>query len=171
MISKKLEKALNEQVATEGQASFQYLAMASWCEQNKLTGCASFFYNQADEEHQHMMKIFNYLNSVSATATAPAIEKPRSEFKDIKDVVEHALKGEQAVTKAIYQLSELCSKEKDYATFNFLQFYVDEQREEEVLFTTILEKIELIGLEGMGLYYIDKEMEGFTVSVDTPSTK
>ena len=163
MISKKLEVALNEQIALEAQASFQYLAMASWCEQQALNGAAQFFYKQSTEEREHMMKIFHYLNSVNGHAIVPTIDKTQIEFKNITDVVEKALKGEQEVTKAVHKLSELTSKEKDYATYNFVQFYVNEQREEEVLFTQILEKIELIGLEGMGLYYIDKELENFSL--------
>ena len=163
MISKKLEKALNEQIALEARASYQYLAMASWCEQKALNGCASFFYRQSSEERQHMMKIFHYLNSVNGHAVVPQIDQPKLEFKDIKDAVKSALEGEEYVTISVHKLSELASKEKDYATYNFIQFFVDEQREEEVLFTQILEKIELIGMDGMGLYYIDKEIDGFVL--------
>lgn len=166
MISKKLEKALNEQIALEARASFQYLAMASWCEQKALNGCANFFYRQSNEERQHMMKIFHYVNSVNGHAVVPQIDQPKLEFKDIEDAVKSALKGEEYVTTAVHKLSELASKEKDYATYNFVQFFVDEQREELVLFTQILEKIELIGMEGMGLYYIDKEIDGFTLTAE-----
>ncbi len=163
MISKKLEKALNEQVAHEAEASFRYLSMASWCEQQSLHGCAKFFYGQSDEERGHMMKIFTYLNDVGGNAIVPAIDKPKTDFKDICEVVSTSLKGEQAVTKAVHELSELASKDKDYATYNFIQFFVDEQREEETLFNDILDKINLIGMEGMGLYYIDKELEAIKV--------
>ena len=64
MISKKLEKALNDQIKLEAEASFAYLSMASWCEQQSLNGCAKFFYEQAEEERQHMLKIFRYVNDV-----------------------------------------------------------------------------------------------------------
>lgn len=163
MISKKLEKALNEQISLEAKASFTYLSMASWCEQQALNGCARFFYRQSNEERDHMMKIFHYLNSVNGHAIVPQIDQPDLTYTDINDAVKQALKGEQAVTKSVHALSELASKEKDYATYNFIQFFVDEQREEEVLYTQILEKIELIGLDGMGLYYIDKELDSFTL--------
>lgn len=166
MISKKLEKALNEQIALEAKASYTYLSMASWCEQNALNGAARFFYSQSDEERVHMMKIFHYLNSVNGHAIVPSIEQPALTYKDIKDAINQALKGEQVVTKSVHALSELANKEKDYATYNFVQFFVNEQREEEVLFTQIQEKIDLIGLEGMGLYYIDKELDGFTLSAE-----
>ena len=159
MISKKLEKALNEQIKVEAEASFKYLGMAAWCEQQSLSGCASFFYAQSEEERAHMLKIFHYVNDVEGNAITPAIKQPTANFKDIKDVCEKSLKSEQEVTKAIHGLSELAASEKDYATYNFVQFFVNEQREEELSFINILDKIKLIGTEGMGLYYIDKEME------------
>lgn len=77
-------------------------------------------------------------------------------------MVKEALHNEEKVTASVYKLSEMAQNEKDYGTYNFMQFYVDEQREEEVLFNHILERIELIGTEGMGRYYIDKELEALT---------
>ena len=159
MISKKLEKALNNQVKLEGEAAFAYLAMASWCEQESLNGCAKFFYAQAEEEQQHMLKFFQYINEVEGLAITPAISQPDLTYKSIQDVCDKSLQGEQKVTNSIHKLSELAASEKDYATYNFVQFFVDEQREGELTFVHILDKIKLIGLDGMGLYYIDKEFE------------
>lgn len=170
MISKKLEKALNAQIKLEAEASFNYLAMASWCEQKSLNGAAKFFYAQSEEELQHMLKVFRYINDLEGHALAPSVEQPATEFKSILDVCSKALAGEQKVTKAIHKLSELASEEKDYATYNFLQFFVDEQRQGETIFNHILDKIKLIGLEGMGLYYIDKELESLTGSEDKAET-
>ncbi len=159
MISKKLEKALNAQIKLEAEASFNYLAMASWCEQKSLNGAAKFFYAQAEDERQHMLKIFLYINDLEGHALAPSVDQPATEFKSILDVCSKALAGEQKVTKSVHKLSEFATEEKDYATYNFLQFFVDEQRQGETVFNHILDKIKLIGLEGMGLYYIDKELE------------
>ena len=159
MISKKLEKALNAQIKLESEASFNYLAMASWCEQKSLNGAAKFFYVQAEDEGQHMLKFFRYINELEGHALAPSVAQPVTEFRSILDVCSKALAGEQKVTKSIHKLSELAAAEKDYATYNFLQFFVDEQRQGETVFTHIIDKIKLIGLEGMGLYYIDKELE------------
>src|SRR5688572_29687893 len=125
MISKKLEKALNAQIKLESEASFNYLAMASWCEQKSLNGAAKFFYAQAEDESQHMLKIFRYINDLEGHALAPSVEQPATEFKSVLDVCSKALAGEQKVTKAVHKLSELASEEKDYATYNFLQFFVD----------------------------------------------
>lgn len=159
MLSKSLEKALNEQVSVEAHASFAYLAMGSWCEQQGMTGAAKFFFAQSAEERGHMLKIFHYINSVKGHALAPAVKQPTLKFKGIVEMVKEALGNEEKVTASVYKLSELAQNEKDYGTYNFMQFYVDEQREEEVLFNHILERIELIGTEGMGKYYIDKELE------------
>ena len=87
-----------------------------------------------------------------------SIDGPETEFIDIKDVFEKTYKHEQFITKQINDLVELTIEQKDYATFNFLQWYVTEQHEEEALFKGILDKIAIIGLEGRGLHIIDKEI-------------
>lgn len=164
MISKKLEKALNAQVQLECEASFTYLAMASWCEQKSLNGAASFFYAQAEEERGHMLKIFRYINDLEGHALAPGVEQPGTDFESILDVCKKSLAAEQKVTKAVHKLAELAQEEKDYATYNFIQFFVNDQREGETVFIHIIDKIKLIGLEGMGLYYIDKELESLAAA-------
>jgi ferritin len=159
MLSKKLEEQLNKQVKMEAKASFLYLSMASWCEQKRLNGAANFYYAHAEEERQHMLKIFKFINEMGGHAIAPEVKEVETDFKDIKNIVERSLESEKAVTASVHKLTELAREEKDYGTYNFMQFYVDEQREEEVLFNNVLDRIELIGLEGQGLYYIDKELE------------
>ncbi len=159
MLSKKLEEQLNKQVKMEAKASFLYLSMASWCEQKRLNGAANFYYAHAEEERQHMLKIFKFINEMGGHAIAPEVKEVDTDFKDIKNIVQRSLESEEAVTASVHKLTELAREEKDYGTYNFMQFYVDEQREEEVLFNNVLDRIELIGLEGQGLYYIDKELE------------
>jgi ferritin len=159
MLSKKLEDQLNKQVKMEAKASFLYLSMASWCEQKRLNGAANFYYAHAEEERKHMLKIFKFINEMGGHAIAPEVKEVETDFKDIKNIVERSLESEKAVTTSVHKLTELAREEKDYGTYNFMQFYVDEQREEEVLFNNVLDRIELIGLEGQGLYYIDKELE------------
>lgn len=164
MLSKKIEEQLNKQIKSEAKAAFYYLAMASWCEAKKLNGAAEFYYLHSEEERTHMLKIFKYINEMGGHALVPEIRDLDTKFKDIKDVVFKSLESEKNVTLSVHKLTETAREEKDYATYNFLQFYVDEQREEEVLFQNILDKIELIGLEGQGLYYIDKEFEIFAAN-------
>ena len=158
MISKSIEKALNGHLVYELEASLQYLAMASWCENKGMDGAASFFYGHAHEEHLHFIKLFQYINEVNGTAVVPKVKQPNHEFKSIEQICEIAYKKEQEVSKAIYSLVELAKSEDDHGTTEMLRFFVTEQREEETLFQKVLDKIKLIGTGAQSLYYIDKEL-------------
>lgn len=159
MISKKMETALNEQIGMEAYASFLYMSMASWSEQEGLEGCAGFLYRQSDEERMHMLKIFHYVNEVDGHAHVPAIAQAPLEFDSVPAMFKLVYEHEQRVTRAINNLVALSYEEKDHTTLNFLQWYVNEQREEEALMRTILDRIRLIGDGPRSLYYIDKEVE------------
>ena len=152
-------KALNEQIALEGYASFLYLSMASWCDREGVEGCAQFMHRQSEEERMHMLKIFHYLSEVDAHALTPAIKQPPHEFESVKSMFEQVYKHEQKVTASINKLVKLSYEENDFSTLEFLQWYVEEQREEENLMRTILDKIKLIGDGPSSLYYIDQEIE------------
>lgn len=160
MISEKMQQSLNEQIALEGYASYLYLSMASWCDNQGLEGCASFLHRQSEEERVHMLKIFHYLNEVDGRALAPGIKQPPHEFESVRSLFEQVYGHEQKVTASINKLVTQSFKENDHSTLNFLQWYVEEQREEEALMRTILDKIRLIGDGPQSLYYIDKELEG-----------
>lgn len=158
-LSEKMISTLNEQIAMEGYASFLYLSKAGWFENMSMQGCAAFMYRQSQEEHQHMMKIFHYLLEMDAVAVSPAISQPPADFQDVRTVFADTLVHEQRVTKSINDIVELAIKEGDHATYAFLQWYVTEQREEESLMRTILDKINLIGEGPQCLYFMDKEIE------------
>lgn len=158
MISEKMAKALNDQIALEGKASFLYLSMSSWCDQAGLEGCANFMRRQSEEEHEHMIRIFDYLSEVNQHALAPAIPQVPHSFESVQSLMKEVFAHEQKVTASINNLIHLANEENDYTTLNFLQWYVVEQREEEALMRTVLDKIELIGDGPMTLYYIDKEI-------------
>ena len=159
MLSEKMVNALNEQISMEGYASFLYLSMAGWFDLRSMKGCAAFMYRQSSEEHVHMMKIFHYLLEMDAVAISPAIKEPTSNFTNVRSVFEDTLAHEQRVTRSINEIVELAISESDHSTYAFLQWYVNEQREEESLMRTILEKIDLIGEGPQSLYFIDKEIE------------
>ena len=159
MVSKKIEKALNEQIALEGYASFLYLSMASWCDQQGLDGCSKFMHRQSTEELSHMMRIFHYLSEIDGHAITPAISQPPLKFKSIRTLLAQVYKHEQKVTNSIHKIVDLCYKETDYTTLHFLQWYIDEQREEEALMRNILDRIKLIGDGPQSLFYIDKELD------------
>jgi ferritin len=159
IITKKVEKALNEHLQLEINAQYSYLSVASWCEREGYEGAAQFFYGQSSEENTHFMKFFTYINEMGGHALVPELKKPKYDFKSIVEAVEMALSHEQKVTKAIYEMAALTKKESDHATEIFLNFFIDEQKEEEVQFKRILDKIKLIGGGPQSLYYIDKEFE------------
>ena len=158
MLSEKMVRALNEQITMEGYASFLYLSMAGWFDAKSMQGCAAFMYRQSQEEHGHMMKIFKYLVDLDAVAVAPGITQPPADFESVQQIFSDTLAHEQRVTNSIHEIVELAIQEKDHATYNFLQWYVNEQREEENLMRTILDKINLIGSGPQSLYFIDKEI-------------
>jgi ferritin len=158
MISKKVEKALLQQVAMETYASMSYLAMASWMEVNGYEGTAQFLYSHSEEERGHMLKIFHYVNDAGGRAIIQKVDKPQQEFKDYAECFDKILDQEMSVSKAIHQLVDLTVQEKDHTTNNFLQWYVSEQLEEESQFRTIIDKIKIIGKDGSGLYFLDRDL-------------
>ena len=133
---------LNEQVAKEAHASSIYLAMASWCEVNGYTRSAEFFYEHAVEERDHMMKIFRFLNENGARAYAPEVGKVAQDFKSLLEVFQKTLDHEIEVTKSIFAIFKKAREEGDYASENFLQWFVEEQLEEERLVHSILDLFE-----------------------------
>ncbi len=159
MISEAMTGALNKQISLEGYASFLYLSMASWCDREGLDGCAQFMHRQSEEEREHMLKIFEYLSEVDGHALTPAIPQAPHEFDSIQELFKEVYKHEQKVTASINELVALANQENDHSTSVFLQWYVNEQREEEALMRSILDKIKLIGTGPQSLYFIDLEIE------------
>jgi len=164
MLKQTVLDKLNHQINLEHFSSNLYLSMSSWCKAKGLDGAARFLAEHSKEELEHMHRLFKYINETGAQAIVNAIEAPDTQFKDIKDVFEQTYKHEQFITSKINELVELALEEKDYSTFNFLQWYVSEQHEEEALFKGILDKMEIIGLEGRGLHIIDKEIGALIVN-------
>ena len=151
-----MRKALNDQVTLESSASSSYLAMASWCEVTGYQGAADYFYLQSDEERTHMLKIVHYLNDMGEIANISAIKAPLSSYKSLEILIKIALKNEQAVTKAIHTMVDIAQKEKDHSTYVFLEWFVNEQVQEETKFETILQKFDLIGRDRLAINEIDK---------------
>ncbi len=155
-VSTNMKKSLNDQVGLEASASNSYLAMASWCEVTGYEGAASYFYAQSDEERIHMLKFVHYLNDMGATATIPATKSPATSYKSLEILIKTALKNEQAVTAAIHKMVEISQKDKDHSTYAFLEWFVNEQVQEETKFETLLQKFDLIGRDKLAINEIDK---------------
>lgn len=163
MLSKTIQEALNNQVKIEAESSQAYLAMASWAEiQPGLQGVTDFFYKQSDEERMHMLKLIRFINERGGFAFVPALLQPIVTFKSIKNVFDDFLNHELKVSNSINELVNLALTEKDYATHNFLQWYVNEQMEEERTARTLRDKLELVGDDKGGLYLFDRDIMNYT---------
>ncbi|OED46109.1 ferritin [Flavobacteriaceae bacterium (ex Bugula neritina AB1)] len=136
---------LNQQVVKEQHASSTYLAMASWCDQRALSNSAAFFYRQSMEEREHMMKIFKFINDCGGAAYSPKISDISHEYTSLKEIFEIALQQEIAITQSIYKIVAQCRKANDFASENFLQWFVKEQLEEEQVMRDILDMFDLMG--------------------------
>ncbi len=169
-LTNETEKRLNDQIGLEGLSSAYYLAMASWCEKSGYATSANFLYRHTEEERQHMLKLFHYVNDAGGHARHPDITGIKYEFKSLRDVFELILNHEIEVTKAINHLVDHCFSIKDFTTFHFLQWFVIEQREEETLARRAVELFDIIGEEGVGLWTIDSEIGKLeTFVADSPS--
>ena len=165
MIKDTILDALNKQIKLEGDSSQLYLAMASWAEVKGLEGTANFLYSHADEERMHMLKLIKFINERGGKAFVPQIEEPKQDFSTLKDIFTAILKHECFVSESINEIVGLTLEQRDYATHNFLQWYVSEQIEEEKLARNILDKLEMIGSDKGGLYLFDRDV--VTLSADT----
>ncbi len=159
MLKEKVEAALNAQLAKEAMASQVYLAMASWAEANGYNGTAKFLFVHSDEERQHMLKLFHYINDRGGHAAVPALAAPKSDYSSIKTLFKDLLSHEIKVSESINELVGICLEEKDFTTNNFLQWYVNEQIEEESLARTILDKLELLGDDPARMYLFDRDIQ------------
>ncbi|CAG0908669.1 unnamed protein product, partial [Cyprideis torosa] len=163
MLSKKLEKALNEQIKIEAESSQVYLSMASWADVKGLDGIAQFMYRHSDEERMHMLKLIKYVNERGGHAKITALTAPKTDFGTFQNMFKEVYEHEISVSKNINGLVHIALEEKDYATHNFLQWYVAEQIEEEALARTILDKLGLIGNDKGGLYLFDRDIKQLSV--------
>ncbi|MEM7256702.1 MAG: ferritin, partial [Pseudomonadota bacterium] len=155
--------ALNNQIRIEAESSQVYLSMTSWAEVKGLEGVAQFMYGHSDEERVHMLKIIKYVNERGGHARISELPSPETEFGSLHRMLENLYEHELFVSKSINELVRITLEEKDYATHNFLQWYVAEQLEEEALARTVLDKIKLIGDDKGGLYLFDRDIQQLTV--------
>ncbi len=161
MLSAKVLDALNKQIQMEGDSSQVYLAMASWAEVQGYEGISTFMYNQSDEERMHMLKLIKYVNQRGGQAKVSATMEPLLDLAHYKTLFKQLLEHEIKVSESINNLVGITLDERDFATHNFLQWYVAEQIEEEANARYILDKVNLIGDDKGGLYLFDNEMKNF----------
>lgn len=158
MISDKIAKLINDQIAKEQYASQYYLSMSAWFSAQDLDGIANYFRVQSKEELMHADKMFDYLNDVGAEIIMGAIEKPPHQFDNHTDVFEKALQHEKLVTKNIFNIVKNANDEGDFATVSFLQWFINEQVEEEASASQLVTKIKMVCDNPSALYLFDQEL-------------
>ena len=164
MLQTNIENALNKQIRIEAESSQIYLSMACWAEIQGLEGVAQFMFAQSDEERLHMLKLIKYVNERGGHAQITDLKAPKTTYETFKGMFEELYKHEIFVSDSINELVHITFSEKDYATHNFLQWYVAEQIEEEATAKSILDKINLIGDDKGGLYLFDRDLQQIAVT-------
>ncbi len=168
MLSKKVEEALNAQINAEMWSAYLYLSMAAYCHSVGQSGMASWFEVQFQEEQDHAKILFNYVNSRDGRVVLKPIDAVPTEWESILAVYENTLAHEQKVTALINNLYAIATEEKDFATQSKLQWFIDEQVEEEENAQTIIDNLKMIKDNGYGLYMLDKELGARTYTQAAP---
>lgn len=145
-----------EQIEKEGYSSNLYLAMASWSEINGFKGVAEWLYAQADEERMHMLKFVKYVNERGGKSLISAIQQPPTDFKGIKELFAEVLKHEQYVSQSINDIVGVSYESKDFTTVTWLQWFVNEQIQEEAAAQEIIDKLKMLGNDN--LYLFDRDI-------------
>jgi ferritin len=158
MISEAMQKALFNQLNDEFYSAYLYLAMSAYCAHIDFSGAAAWLKHQYEEEQLHATRIYNYLIDQGAHVVLKEIRQPPNEFGTILDVFRSSLQHEQSMTARLNNLSDQALKEKDHATYNLLQWFVNEQVEEEATVSEIISKLKLVKDDGYGLLMIDNEL-------------
>jgi ferritin len=158
MIDRKIQDALNQQINEEFYSSYLYLAMAAHCEAAGFKGTAHWLRVQSREENGHGMKFYGFILERGGQVDLQAIQKPAGPFGTPAEIFDQVLKHEQHITASIRKLADLALAEKDYATQNCLQWFVNEQVEEEAHAGDIVTRLKMAGGQGAGLLFIDSEL-------------
>jgi ferritin len=160
--------AINDQINSEFQASYSYLAMAGFCDRQKFLGAARWFRLQSEEERQHGMKLFDFVLARDGVVELKAIAQPRTAFESLASVFEQALEHEQTVTLQINALYELCFAQKAFAEMTELQWFLTEQVEEEKIAREIVAKFRLVKNDPAAILDIDRELGARTTARTAP---
>ena len=158
MLSKKMETAINNQINAELYSAYFYLNMSVYCEEKSLPGFANWLNLQAKEEYAHAMKFYNYLHDRDGRVILDQIDKPKGGFKNILDIFEQVLEHEKKVTAMINDLYALALKENDYPSQVMLQWFIEEQVEEEKTAKEIVDQLKWVGDKSTALFMLDQKL-------------
>jgi len=169
-LSDKMHKALNEQIAKEFQAHFLYRAVSMDLYYKGFEGVSSWMDQHATEEYGHAEKIIAFLKENDAKVTLPSVPALKSEWGSVQEAIEDALAHEQKLTRDIYELHKMADSEGDLGTVSMLDWFVEEQVEEEHVVTRLLKRIKLAGNSDIGLFVIDSELRGAPIEGTADAT-
>lgn len=155
----KVAALLNQQVNNEMFASYAYLAMSAWFETTAFRGFTSWMAAQSQEETLHAMKFYTYIHDRDGRVTLESLGKPQSEFESAIDVFNSSLEQERAVTAQIHEIYNAAGEANDHETKNFLNWFLDEQVEEEKTLRDMIDRLELVGEDPIGLLRLDDEAQ------------
>ena len=154
----KVHKALNEQINKEMFSSYLYLSMSAYCESAGYPGCAKWLKVQSEEEHEHAMKIYGYIHERGGVVELEAIDRPKSEFKNLNALFTMVLEHEQKVSASITALYETAMKANDYPTQIMLQWFITEQVEEEKNANEVVDLLKKVGDSPVSLMMFDRQL-------------
>ena len=158
MLTTDMISRLNDQLNLEFYSANLYLQMSAWCADKGFEGAASFLKKHSREEMEHMQRLFDYLSDTGALPVLGSIDAPPVTFKSLSDVFAQTYEHEQLITGKINELAHAAMTTHDYSTFNFLQWYVAEQHEEEKIFKTVLDKLGMLENSSNGAFLLDKDL-------------
>lgn len=158
MLSKKLERALNDQLNAEFFSSYLYLSLSAHFQRDNLDGFATWMRSQAQEELAHAMKFYDYINDRDGTVDLMRVDSPQSSWKSLVSAFDAAYQHEQEISRQIDKLVDLAVKEGDHATHQFLQWFVTEQVEEEQSVGQVVAKLKMVADSASGLYILNREL-------------
>ncbi len=158
MIDKQIEDAINKQINEEMFSAYLYLSMSAYFEDEGLKGFANWMYVQYQEEVEHAMKFYNYLLDRGGRIKLYTINEPQQSWNSPLEAFEATLQHEKHITQCINDLVDLAEQKKDRATFNLLQWFIDEQVEEEANDEEIISQLKMVGDSGHGLIMLDREL-------------
>jgi ferritin len=164
MISESMRDALATQLNREFHSAYLYLAMSAHCSHLEFNGAAAWLKLQYEEEHDHATKIYEYLIEQGVRVKLGQIDQPPTDFGSLLEVFEASLAHEQEMTAELNDLSDAALGEKDHATYNLLQWFVNEQVEEEATVGSIIAKLRMVKDDGYGLLMIDNELGARTTA-------
>lgn len=158
MLSQKLQDAINEQINSEFYSAHLYLSMAAYCDTLSLGGFSHWLKLQYSEELEHALKLFDFITDRGGRVVLQAIDQPPIEFESVTSVMQMALEHERKVTAMIDSLYELALDERDYSAHVLLEWFVDEQVEEEKSVAEVISHLEMVGDDGTGLLILDSRL-------------